>query len=462
MAKNGVLGEDPSAVAAKVTGLEKELKRIVKAIDEEEDDFSFDSIDCAMEVLLALRDLKVKRAAAALRVGDDNEYLSSCPERFRCPLSKSLMRDPVIIATGQTYDRPFIQKWLKEGHRTCPQTHQVLSHTILTPNHIIREMISDWCENRGGKLYNPVHHINKNGVTQADRNHLFMLLGKMSSTFSEQKAAAKELRLLTKTSPMFRELFGESVDAIPQLLRPLSERASGDEIHPDLQEDLITTLLNLSINESNKKPVAETPMVIPLLVDALKCGTIQTRSNAAATLFTLSALDSNKALIGASGALGSLIDLLDEGHPLAMKDAASAIFNLCIIHENKATAVREGAVSVILEKISDNSHVDELLSILAMLSTHQKAVEELGELRAAPCLLNIIRETPCERNKENCVSILYAICMNDRIRLREMREEENAHRTLSRLAQDGTSRAKRKANGILDRLNRAVNLTHTA
>ena len=367
-----------------------------------------------------------------------------------------------FIVDLQTYDRPFIQKWLNSGNRTCPRTQQVLSHTVLTPNHLIREMISQWCKSQGIELPNPVQDGKEEGVTEAERDHFFSLLEKLSDTLPEQKEAAKELRLLTKRMPSFRALFGESVDAIPQLLTPLSGGKSQSGVHPDLQEDVITTLLNLSIHDSNKKLVAETPMVIPLLMEALKSGTIETRSNAAAALFTLSALDSNKALIGKSGALNLLIDLLDEGHPLAMKDVASAIFNLCIIHENKARVVRDGAVRVILKKIIDSVHVDELLAILAMLSTHQRAVEEMGELGAVPCLLRIVRESTCERNKENCIAILHTVCLNDRTKWKALREEENTHGTISKLAQDGTSRAKRKANGILERLRRAVNITHTA
>ncbi|KAJ0571837.1 putative armadillo-like helical protein [Helianthus annuus] len=180
----------------------------------------------------------------------------------------------------------------------------------------------------------------------------------------------------------FHALFGESLDSIPQLLTRLCQTKSQTKIHPDLQEDLITTLLNLSINDSNKKLVAETPMVIPLLLDALRFGTIETRTNAAATLFTLSALDSNKSVIGKSGGLKPLIDLLEEGHPLAMIDVVSAIFNLCIQHENKARVVRDGAVRVLLNKIKNRVHVGELLPILAMLSSNQKAVEEMGDLGA--------------------------------------------------------------------------------
>lgn len=457
---------------ARVVELKRELRVMVKAILEERENndsnssssSSFmDAIDRATEVLSALKELKNGvNKTASLRL-DDHDGSLSCPPEFRCPLSKKLMRDPVIISTGQTYDRPLIQKWLKAGHRICPITQQVLSHTLLTPNFLIKEMISQWCKTQGIETPDPLGHMNEEGLTdEAERDHFSMLLSKMSKSIQEQKAAAKELRLLTKRMPSFRALFGESMDTILLLLNPLLEQNRGS-MDLDLQEDLITTLLNISIQDSNKKLVAETPKVISLLIDALSYGsTMETRSNAAATLFTLSALDSNKILIGKSGALKPLIDLLDEGHPMAMKDSASAIFNLCIVQENKSRAVREGAVSVILKKIKGGVQVDELLAILAMLSTHQRAVEEMAELGAVPCLLGIARGSLCARNRENCIATLYTICSNDRSKLREIREEERVYGTLSKLAQDGTSRAKRKACGLLERLNRAPNLTYTA
>ncbi|KAK9726648.1 hypothetical protein RND81_05G228100 [Saponaria officinalis] len=483
MAKTGVISEGDSA---KVVDLKKELLVLVKYLLEDNDNNNheneyisnsgsnhsscyIDAIDKAREVLSCLKDVKLKKTTSFRSDDDDGDDRSlSCPNEFRCPLSKQLMKDPVIISTGQTYDRPFIQKWLKAGHRICPLTQQVLSHSFVTPNYLIRELISQWCKTRGIESPKPVTGVNEDGPVEADRDHFVSLLDKMSKTIPEQKAAAKELRLLTKRMPSFRALFGESNDAVPCLLKPLTQRRgfsksrNNENVDPNLQEDLITTLLNISIHDSNKKLVAETPMVISLLIDAINSGSPETRSNAAAALFTLSALDSNKTLIGKSGALKSLIDLLDEGHPLAVKDAASAIFNLCIVQENKARAVRDGAVSVILKKIKDGVHVDELLAILAMLSTNQRAVEELPELGGVPVLLNVVRESACARNRENCIAILYMICTNDRTKLRDLREEERAYGTLSHLVQDGTSRAKRKASGILDRLNRALLTTHTA
>ncbi|XP_073013623.1 U-box domain-containing protein 26-like [Typha latifolia] len=68
----------------------------------------------------------------------------SIPHLFRCPISLDLFTDPVTLSTGQTYDRPSIEKWLADGHLTCPVTMQRLRDTSLVPNHTLRHLIDQW------------------------------------------------------------------------------------------------------------------------------------------------------------------------------------------------------------------------------------------------------------------------------------------------------------------------------
>ncbi|KAI9087333.1 hypothetical protein K1719_030653 [Acacia pycnantha] len=71
------------------------------------------------------------------------------PNHFRCPISLDLMKDPVTLSTGITYDRDNIERWFLDGNFTCPVTNQVLRSFDLIPNHTIRIMIQEWCvENR--------------------------------------------------------------------------------------------------------------------------------------------------------------------------------------------------------------------------------------------------------------------------------------------------------------------------
>lgn len=107
MTKSGVLETDPMA-PAKLAELKKELQKAVKAVVDEDGGVALEDIDRAQQMLCALKELKLKKSAA-VSFKLSNHRLSrevavgsgAVPEEFKCPLSKELMRDPVIIATGQ-------------------------------------------------------------------------------------------------------------------------------------------------------------------------------------------------------------------------------------------------------------------------------------------------------------------------------------------------------------------------
>ncbi|PIN10640.1 Ubiquitin--protein ligase [Handroanthus impetiginosus] len=73
------------------------------------------------------------------------------PQYFLCPISLQIMKDPVTIVTGITYDRESIEQWLKTAEAAaspavCPVTKQPLSlDSDLTPNHMLRRLIQAWC-----------------------------------------------------------------------------------------------------------------------------------------------------------------------------------------------------------------------------------------------------------------------------------------------------------------------------
>ncbi|XP_039171478.1 U-box domain-containing protein 25-like [Eucalyptus grandis] len=67
------------------------------------------------------------------------------PHHFRCPISLELMRDPVTVSTGQTYDRSSIEPWIAARNTTCPVTRAPLLDSALIPNHTLRRLIQSWC-----------------------------------------------------------------------------------------------------------------------------------------------------------------------------------------------------------------------------------------------------------------------------------------------------------------------------
>lgn len=76
-------------------------------------------------------------------------------EEFKCPLSSRLMYDPVLIASGQTFERIWIQKWFDEGNNTCPKTRMELPNRSMAPNTNMKEMITKWSVKHGVTIPDP-------------------------------------------------------------------------------------------------------------------------------------------------------------------------------------------------------------------------------------------------------------------------------------------------------------------
>ncbi|CAI5508413.1 unnamed protein product [Closterium sp. Naga37s-1] len=62
------------------------------------------------------------------------------------------MTDPVIISSGQTFERAEIERWFGEGKRVCPVTRQHLESFTVVPNNSLRSVISAWCLGNGIRL----------------------------------------------------------------------------------------------------------------------------------------------------------------------------------------------------------------------------------------------------------------------------------------------------------------------
>jgi hypothetical protein len=60
-----------------------------------------------------------------------------------CPLTHELFRDPVLAQDGHTYERESIEDWIRKNG-TSPKTGQQLSLEYLYPNHIVKQLVSDF------------------------------------------------------------------------------------------------------------------------------------------------------------------------------------------------------------------------------------------------------------------------------------------------------------------------------
>ncbi|KAL8089711.1 hypothetical protein AgCh_039264 [Apium graveolens] len=367
------------------------------------------------------------------------------PEDFRCPISLEMMVDPVIVSTGQTYERTFIEKWIEAGHRTCPKTQQFLTSFSLTPNYVLRSLIAQWCVENGVEppKQSPQPSETTATCSPAERSKIYGLLNKLTSGNPEdQRFAAGEIRLLAKRNAHNRVAIAEA-GAIPLLVGVLPS--------PDLltQEHAVTALLNLSICVNNKWSIVSCGAV-PGIIYVLKKGSMVARENAAATLFSLSVVDENKVTIGGFGAIPPLVKLLNEGNHRGKKDAATALFNLCIYQGNKGKAVRAGIVPALMKVLKEphNGLLDESLAILSILGSHSEGRAAIGAADALQVLVAVIG-SGSRRNKENAAFVLVHLCSADQKHVVEAKKL-GVMPSLTDLVLNGSDRGKRKAMQLLE------------
>jgi len=61
-------------------------------------------------------------------------------EALECPISLSVMHDPVILENGSTYERSAIEAWLS-NNATDPLTNELLASKLMIPNIAVRYLI---------------------------------------------------------------------------------------------------------------------------------------------------------------------------------------------------------------------------------------------------------------------------------------------------------------------------------
>ncbi|CAI7786229.1 unnamed protein product [Closterium sp. NIES-54] len=95
---------------------------------------------------------------------------------FICPLSDRVMAEPVIIASGLTYEREYIQAWFDAGHMTCPRSGEKVRHTEYFPNVALKALIMEWCAKHNVKLSaGQKQTVSRQAATNEDVRHMLSL-----------------------------------------------------------------------------------------------------------------------------------------------------------------------------------------------------------------------------------------------------------------------------------------------
>ncbi|XP_073147109.1 E3 ubiquitin-protein ligase PUB23-like [Henckelia pumila] len=263
------------------------------------------------------------------------------PCYFVCPISMQLMKDPVTVSTGITYDRESIEKWLFLcKNSTCPVTKQDLSDTDLTPNHTLRRLIQEWC------TFNAYERI-PTPKAPVEKSQILKLLQEAKASPKSQINCLHRLRSIAHRDESSRNHLQQAAGAVEFLVTVV--RKNQDSMY---RSEALSILNQIQLSESDSKRfLSDNGEFLESLMQVLERGNCQSRAHAVMLLKSAFYVADPEHLIGSKPEIyKQLVHILrDKISQQATKTALKLLVELCPWGRNRVKAVENGGVSALIE-----------------------------------------------------------------------------------------------------------------
>ncbi|KDP36771.1 hypothetical protein JCGZ_08062 [Jatropha curcas] len=371
----------------------------------------------------------------------ERQYIEPIYDTFVCPLTKQVMRDPVTLENGQTFEREAIEKWFNEcrdsGKKlTCPLTQKELKSTELNPSIALRNTIEEWTARneavqldmarRSLNLTNPesdvlqslkyVQYIcqksrsNKHVVRNAELIPMIVDMLKSSSRRVRCKAL-ETLKTVIEEDVDNKAILAEG-DTVRTIVKLLSHEQSKE------REEAVSLLHELSKSEALCEKIGSINGAILILVGmtSSKSENLLTVEMAERTLENLEKCENNVRQMAENGRLQPLLNQLLEGPPETKLSMASYLGELVLNNDVKVLVARTVGSSLINIMRSGNIQSREAaLRALNQISSCEPSAKVLIEAGILPPLVNdlfTVNQLPM-RLKEVSATILANIVSSD-------------------------------------------------
>ncbi|KAK7317208.1 hypothetical protein RJT34_01232 [Clitoria ternatea] len=356
------------------------------------------------------------------------------PKEFTCPISRSLMSDPVVVASGQTFERTAVQVCtdLKFSPKLQDGTRPDFSTVI--PNLAIKTTILNWCDKSGtlhprAPDYSSVETLVKEAMASDEESRIRVSEKELLNAVPDNPPVIFS-HAATELGPRVNHFnSGSSSDEsviipsspgtpLPLTIRPTcfsSSSSSSCEIEiqnpsapaSEEEEKLLKKLRSNEVFEQEEGVIslrsvtrsreeARVSLCTPRLLLALRplvasrYGVVQV--NAAASLVNLSLEKQNKVKIVRSGFVPYLIDVLKGGFGESQEHAAGALFSLALDDDNKMAIGVLGALQPLMHALraeSERTRHDSALALYHLTLVQSNRVK-LVKLGVVPTLLAMV------------------------------------------------------------------------
>ncbi|CAI0428355.1 unnamed protein product [Linum tenue] len=362
----------------------------------------------------------------------DDLYIT-VPSFFRCPISLDVMKSPVSLSTGVTYDRSSIQRWLDSGNNTCPATMQVLETKEFVPNDNLHRLIQIWS--------NSVRNNSASSASAAEEAESaplspdkIQLVVKEIGGEKKESGANCSLDALSKIAS-FAEESGENrrflakMDGFVAMLADLI--CSDDkELSPPVVEELAVRVLDLvSIEFGDFRelkrliliPKEKSPNSLPpSLLRVMKQGRSSSSQSRIAAVRIIQSIaidaESKLALAESDGLLLHLVNSIAPQTDPSLVDAClSCLISISMPKRVKPQLVRLRTIAKLREILKSPSVIsasttEKALKLLESVSSCREGMAELcGD---SACVEAVVRKAMkvSDAATEVAVTILWTVC----------------------------------------------------
>ncbi|XP_060196560.1 E3 ubiquitin-protein ligase PUB23-like [Lycium barbarum] len=335
------------------------------------------------------------------------------PPYFICPISLEMMKDPVTMSTGITYDRENIEKWIFSAkNNTCPVTKQSLTSIELTPNVTLRRLIQSWC------TLNASHGIERFPTPRppVSKPQIIKLLQEAKSPKMQMKSL-KTLRSIASENAANKRCM-ESAGAAEFLSSIINtpNEVSEEEGFTSTKDEALSILYQLKLSEHGLRSLimSGNGEFIESLTHVMQRGSYESRAYAVMLMKDMfEASTPTLVLTLKQEFFIQVVQVLrDEISQKATKASLQVLVHACPFGRNRVKAAEAGAVRVLVDLLLDSSEKRACELMLILLDQICQSAEGRAELLKHAGGLAIVSKKILRVSKvgsERAIKILYSI-----------------------------------------------------
>ncbi|KAK8601678.1 hypothetical protein V6N12_051507 [Hibiscus sabdariffa] len=338
-------------------------------------------------------------------------------KNFLCPLTKEVMKEPVVLESSQTYERRAIEYWfercLDDGREpTCPVTGQVLKSLELKPNIGLAGAIEEWVNrNIEIQMKGAVEQLSKESVEVEGVERVLDVIYKISEEHPSNRFRVRNAGVVAMIVRLLKNC-SHSIGTVlrGKALMALLSMAKDEESKKIMLDEGITRLAIHSLTGSSEK---EREHAVKLLLefssDESYCTRIASEKGALVLLSSMAGNLEHPALanlaeemltqmeraedsvqhLAAAGRFEPLLSRLREGPDDIKIEMASIIGRMTLTNNSKEQIARQCAQTLV-ELLSKPEGRTSSLLALNNLSGLDDNVTILVDCAVLPALVAIL------------------------------------------------------------------------